>query len=72
MPKISHPKCPFFRRQTADSIVCEGMVGQHAEQLFDKKEAKDCWRRKYCGSFGYKRCPYYRGVLREVYDEDNG
>lgn len=70
MPKINHPKCPFFRRQNADSITCEGAVGVSAVQVFGRKEAKDKWRREYCGDFGFKLCPHYKGLMNTKYEGD--
>ena len=64
-------KCPYFKRDKGNAIVCEGAVeGSKLLMLFDKTEQRIAWQRRRCECFDYaKRCPV-AGMLERKYAGD--
>lgn len=62
--------CPFYEREAAQSVTCEGVGGEMRTSVrFNTAAGKRLWFDKYCSGFKYKSCPYARTVLSEKYGE---
>ena len=63
--------CPYYRRESKNSITCEGICQcdtVYSSVKFDFETDKRCWVERYCATFKYKNCPYARMIEQEKYD----
>lgn len=59
--------CPFYKKETGDRIVCEGVPDQTVTSLnFTSANAKNEFKTIYCEA-NYKACPYAR-ILYDKWD----
>ena len=60
-------KCPFYAEQEARKIKCCGFAaGNHIHIVFDTAEAKERHVCSVCNRYGYKRCPVYKMIEKEI------
>lgn len=60
-------KCPFYLRNGAVNIVCEGINSNVVSHQFETVEAKGRYLGQFC-CVDYKKCPYYQ-ALEKIYNE---
>ena len=62
--------CPFWQTEYRTRIICEGLdQGCETNVAFRLKEDFAAWKDKYCESYGYSKCPYYKAILNNNYKE---
>ena len=62
--------CPYYKRDTAVSISCEGLApGSNIVQYFDGKEEKQSWARCVCCTHAYARRCIIAAALEEMNDD---
>lgn len=63
-------RCPFYRRDTASTVTCEGPVEESTVQIrFGRVCDCDIQVSGYCCG-AYQYCPIYRAVMEDRYDEE--
>ena len=63
--------CPFYEREAAQSVTCEGAYDGniYTAVKFGNARDKKVWFKKFCAGFKYETCPYARMILSERYSE---
>ena len=58
--------CPFYLREEAKSISCEGFgLASVMTMKFKKTEEKRAWQNQYCFLFSYGRCPIAAAIAKK-------
>lgn len=60
-------KCPFYRKEDAITIKCDGICGEHTLNSFRNGAAKDDWKDEFCIGY-YWNCRLYRAIAEDIED----
>lgn len=61
--------CPFYRRDTAQSLHCEGLTEQASiVQYFAASDSCTEFMRGFCCSARWEQCPISEAIVRAKYD----
>ena len=55
--------CPFYRSADKETLICEGVVTGICIQHFKSNRDKQEHIKRYCNTFGYKKCLYAAGLI---------
>lgn len=57
-------KCPFYSKETKNTIKCEGVFCESCVYIFFSAIKKRSHKRQYCNTH-YENCPHYADVIKK-------
>lgn len=57
----AYVRCPYYRKETAIEVKCEGLCGMNTINVYESGKAKQEYKEDFCCGF-YWNCPLYIGL----------
>ena len=61
-------KCPIYKLSRGERLVCKGVIlsARITTTWFPSTRKRMEWQWKYCNTWNYKKCPYYRLAEKSI------